>query len=121
MQFLLILSAFSLTAAAFPLQMSESAKTFAAFLRDIADEDLTDARGAESIREVESVLASRSRRATEDGSENFEQCRKSCVEESAIFESVCDRHIRADAPRSRAVCYLRVDEDRDQCMADCEE
>ncbi len=121
MRILLILSASSLITAAFPLQTSQGSTMFAAFLRDIADEDRTAATIAESTREVEGVLASRSHRAAADGSEDFEQCRKSCVDESAIFESLCDRHIRADAPRSRAVCYLRVDEDRDQCMADCEE
>lgn len=46
-------------------------------------------------------------------------CTDYCAVRDEQLNAVCERRIRADAPRSRAVCYARVESLRAECLAAC--
>lgn len=119
MRAILILLMITLTAAAAVPQANETELILKLLLRDIPAADLTD-------EERENVSTDRGANdaAMTDSDNGAErpagQCRRSCIGDGEFLDDLCERYVRADAPRSRAVCYTRVDERRVQCLASCD-
>ncbi len=90
--------------------------TLGMLLRGIPAEDLTSAAPDDSHAEIQALLEEEAAPPTSPS-----QCRQSCVAVGTTLDAVCERHVRAEAPRSRAVCFTRVDERRTRCLASCGE
>ena len=100
--------------------MDEAEQTLGLLLRDIPAEDLTSASLDDSRADIRAAVEDAAVQAA-DTEALPSQCRQSCVAAGTTLDALCERHVRAEAPRSRAVCFTRVDERRMQCMASCDE
>ena len=98
-------------------QVGEGEETLTQLLHNIPADDLTSASRADSQPDLRALLEEEGVAPPTSPS----QCRESCVTVGTALDAVCERHVRAEAPRSRAVCYTRVDERRSQCLASCGE
>lgn len=114
---LILLMCLFATAAAVA-QVAESEPTLGLLLHDIPAEDLTSASADDSRADVEEAVE-QTTALTADTQASPSQCRQTCVGVGTTLDAICERHVRAEAPRSRAVCYTRVDERRMQCLASC--
>ena len=109
-----------LIAAAAVAQVDEGERTLRLLLHDIPAEDLSSASEDDSRADIQATVEDAAEQAA-DTELSPEQCRQSCVTVGTTLDAMCERHVRAEAPRSRAVCYPRVDEWRTRCMASCGE
>lgn len=109
-----------LTAAAAVAQVGEGEPTLELLLQDIPTEELTSASQDDSRADIRAVVEDMADRAAR-AEALPDQCRRSCLDVGTVLETLCERHVRAEAPRSRAVCYTRVDERRTRCLASCGE
>lgn len=106
-----------LIAAAAVFRLEDGEQMLRLLLHDIPAEDLTSASSDDSHADIQALLDEEE--AAPPTSPR--QCRQSCVAVGTALDAVCERHVRVEAPRSRAVCYTRVDERRSQCLASCGE
>lgn len=98
-------------------QVGEGEEMPTQLLHNIPADDLTSASPADSQADLQAVLEEEGAAPPTSPS----QCRRSCVTVGTTLDAVCERHVRVEAPRSRAVCYTRVDERRTRCLASCGE
>ncbi|WP_439476721.1 hypothetical protein [Brevundimonas sp.] len=115
MRTVVILLTSLLIAAAAVSQVEDGEQTLRLLLHDIPAEDLTSASPDDSHTDIEALLDEEE--AAPQASPR--QCQQSCVAGGTTLDAVCERHVRVEAPRSRAVCYTRVDERRTRCLASC--
>lgn len=115
----LILSAGLIVAAAAFLQ-DEGDRLLRLLLRDIPAAELSTASQAESRSDIRSIVEERTARLA-DAETDASQCRPACVDAAKALETICERHVLAEASMSRAVCYGRVDDDRTVCLESCGE
>lgn len=114
----LILSAGLIVAAAF-LQ-DEGDRLLRLLLRDIPAAELSAASQADSRSDIRSIVEERTSRLA-DAETDASQCRPACVDAARALETICERHVLAEASMSRAVCYGRVDDNRTVCLEACGE
>lgn len=89
-------------------------------LRDIPAAELSAASQADSRSDIRSIVEDRTSRLA-DAETDASQCRPACVDAARALEAICERHVLAEASMSRAVCYGRVDDDRNVCLETCDE
>lgn len=116
---MILLMSLLITAAAVA-QVDEGERALRLLLHEIPAEDLSSASEEDSRADIQAAVEDADAQAA-DTELSPEQCRQSCVTVGTALDAVCERHVRAEAPRSRAVCYTRVDERRSQCLASCGE
>lgn len=115
----LILSATMIIAIA-ALFQDEAGRLLQQLLRDIPASELSTTSQADSLSDIRSVVRERAARLT-TAAPDASQCRPACVDGAKALETICERHVLAEAPMSRAVCYGRVDDDRNRCLEACDE
>lgn len=120
MRILLILSFAFLGAVAAPSRTNDPADMLSGWLQGIPPDELTGSEPDQSIRDIEEALLGRLERSAAARPEPA-SCRQQCFQESGAFEAICDRHIKPDASRSRAICYLRVEDERANCISACDQ
>jgi hypothetical protein len=118
MRTLILFAAMTIATAA--ILPNEADGLLRALLRDIPASELSTASQAESISDIRSIIRERAERLA-DAETDASQCRPACVEAAAALETICERHVLAEASMSRAVCYGRVDDDRTVCLLACDE
>lgn len=89
-----------------------------ALFKDIPAVDLGPRPVSDSEDDVRAVLEARSVYLPDAGPD-LAECRAACIEAGKALEGICERHIKPEAAMSRAVCYGRVDDDRDVCVEAC--
>jgi len=115
----LILSA-GLIVAATALLQDEGDRILRLLLREIPAAELSGASQAESRADIRTIVENRTARLA-DAETDASQCRPACVDAARALETICERHVLAEASMSRAVCYSRVDDDRTVCLETCDE
>lgn len=115
----LILSAGLIVAAA-ALGQDDGDRLLRGLLHDIPAAEMSTASQADSRSDIRSILEERTRRLA-DAETDPSQCRPACVDAARALETICERHVLAEASMSRAVCYGRVDDDRTVCLEACGE
>ena len=96
----------------------EGDRVLRSLLRDIPAAELSAASQAQSRADIRSIVEERTARLAEAGTD-ASQCRPACVDAAKALETICERHVLAEASMSRAVCYDRVDDDRTVCLEAC--
>jgi hypothetical protein len=117
MRTLILSAAMVITTAA--LFQEEADRLLRLLLRDIPASEQSTSSQPDSLSDIRSIVRQRAERLA-DAATDASQCRPACVDAATALETICERHVLAEASMSRAVCYGRVDDDRTRCLEACD-
>jgi len=89
-------------------------------LENIPPEELTSVPAQESHDSVALALGALSASSVGDF-KGAKRCEEGCSDVANALDAICVRHVLRQAPRSRAICFTRIDDIRTQCLASCRE